>query len=615
MPAALGAVAVLGVLLSGALYVAADRLGSAPELAVSAEVRRRDPPEAPAEDGAAALLPPLEIFQDVTAQAGVAFTCRNGEEANHSTLLESLGGGVAVLDFDGDGLPDLFLVGGGYFGGKDNREVRGHPCRLYQNLGGWKFRDVTARTGLDKLCFYAHGCAVADYDRDGWPDLLITGYGRVALLHNEDDGHGGRTFVEVTAPAGLRDRLWSTSAAWADLDGDGYPDLYICHYVEWSWALHRVCQTDDGDATGDVCPPGNFAGVAHVLYRNNGDGTFTDVSRSAGLRKEPVAAGMGLGVVAVDVNGDRRPDIYAVNDTTMNFLYVNRSSPGTIRLQEMGLESGVAMGDQARPDGSMGVDAADYDGCGRPSLWVTTFEHERHALYHNECTERGIVFRYVTRQAGIAALGPGYVGFGTAFIDLDNDGWEDLVIANGHVRRHPTRAALRQRALLLRNQGTGCFANITVQGGAYFQVPHRGRGLAVGDLDNDGRPDLVITHLNEPVVLLRNDPRGAEVARHHWLGIELLGRGRRDIVGAKVVVEVDGRRLTRFAKGGGSYLSSSDRRIVVGLGPAQRVGRVSVIWPWGREQHWDDLTADRYWQLLEGEPKAREAYPQKREKN
>jgi hypothetical protein len=581
----------------------------------SLEERQADgppPPRRPADEpppDETPPLPPLAFFQDVTAAAGVEFVCRNGEEAGHLTLLESLGGGVALFDFDGDGLLDLFLVGGGHFGGADNKEIRGYPCRLYRNLGGLRFQDVTARAGLDRLSFYAHGCAAADYDRDGWPDLLVTGYGRLALLHNVSDGHGGRTFVEVTETAGLQDAHWNTSAAWADLDGDGYPDLYVCRYVDWSWQTHRTCPGDTPAVTADVCPPAAFTGVAHALYRNNGDGTFTDVSREAGLLHDRAGDGKGLGVVVVDVNGDGRPDVYAVNDTTANFLFVNQSRPGRFRFQEVGLESGTALGDRGHANGSMGVDAADYDGCGRPSLWVTTFERERHALYHNDCQADRVLFRHVSGPSGIAALGAGYVGFGTAFVDVDNDGWEDLVIVNGHVRRRPTRSGWRQRAVLLRNLGTGQFANRTAQGGAYFQVPHRGRGLAAGDLDNDGRSDLVISHLNEPVAVLHDDPRGEAVPRHHWLGLELLGREHRDVVGARVVVTAGGRRWTRFAKGGGSYLSSSDRRLLVGLGDAGRVDRVTVSWPWGGEQHWEGLPADRYWRLLEGEPAAREPVP------
>jgi hypothetical protein len=339
-----------------------------------------------------------------------------------------------------------------------------------------------------------------------------------------------------------------------------------------------------------------FAGVPHLLYRNNRDGTFTEVGKQAGLRHDGKEAGMGLGVVIVDVDGDGRPDIYAVNDTTVNFLYQNQSSRGQLRFQEVSLASGAAMGPSGRPDGSMGVDAADYDGSGRPSLWVATFERERHALYRNLSAGTLLSFRHETQQAGLGVLGSTYVGFGTAFVDVDGDGWEDIVLSHGHVRRRPTRGPLQQKAILFRNLGTGKFLNATAQGGPYFQARHRGRGLAVGDLDNDGRPDLVITHLNEPAALLRNDP---DVPRHHWLGLELIGRNHRDIAGARVAVEAGGRRLTRFAKGGGSYLSASDRRILIGLGLAERVERVTVHWPWGEEQRWDGLALDRYWRLVE----------------
>jgi hypothetical protein len=548
----------------------------------------------------------LSYFEDVTADSGINFTHRNGEEADHCTLLESLGGGVALFDYDGDGLLDIFLTGGGHFAGPDRKQIQGYPDKLYRNLGGWKFRDVTTDTGLDVLRFYSHGCAVGDYDRDGWPDLLVTGYGRLALMHNESDGRGGRRFVEVSRPARLDDREWSSSAAWADVDGDGYPDLYVCHYVEWSWKVHRICRGDNEFVERDLCAPETFEGTPHRLYRNNGDGTFTDVSREAGIRQGTTDSGKGLGVVVVDVNNDGRPDIYAVNDTVRNFLYVNESQPGRPRFTEMGLIGGVAMGDRGAPDGSMGVDAADYDGSGRASLWVTTFERELPALYRNESDGDRLLFRYMTRPAGIAILRSSYVGFGTAFIDVDLDGWEDLVAINGHVRRYPSYCPLRQRPFLLRNQGDGRFFPITLQGGDYFHNDHRGRGLAVGDLDNDGRPDLVLSHLNEPVVLLRNAPNEAKVPHHHWLGLKLLGRQHRDIVGARVVVESGGRRLTRFAKGGGSYLSSSDPRLLFGLGDLDRIDRIIVFWPWGEPQHWEGLAVDRYWQLTEGETEARE---------
>jgi hypothetical protein len=545
----------------------------------------------------AAAAPAGPFFEDVTAASGVHAVYRNGEEAGHFAILEALGGGVGLLDYDGDGLLDLFVPGGGYFEGQ---EIRGHSCKLFKNLGNFKFKDVTREAGLDQPLFYTHGCAVADYDRDGWPDLLVTGFGRLALFHNEPDGKGGRHFVDVTRQAGLTDRLWSTSAAWADLDGDGYPDLYVCHYVDWSLtANHPRCMGFDGKRH-DICPPGNFAALPHLLYRNQGDGTFRDVSKSAGLRVDhpQLDGGKGLGVLAVDLNGDGRPDLYIANDQSDKFLYVNRGpKKGTIFLEEVGLVSGVARDHQGKPNGSMGLAAADYDDSSRPSLWVTNYEGELHGLYHNDSGADRVSFRYSSQAAGIGALGQSYVGWGTGFFDLDHDGWEHLFFANGHPNHYPQAGGGRaQRPVLLRNLGQGRFQAITAQGGAYFQQDHNGRGVAFGDLDNDGLTDLVISHLNEPLVLLRNRAQ----TRDHWLGIGLVGRGNRDLVGAKLVLEVGSRRLTRFAQGGGSYLSSSDRRLVFGLGKADRVGRLTVSWPWGKEEHWDGLAVDRYWRLEEG---------------
>src|SRR5437868_1975812 len=373
-----------------------------------------------------------DLYRDMTPQSGIDFTYRNGQEANHFAILESLGGGVALLDYDGDGLLDIFVTGGGYFDGPDRHDIKGHGNRLYKNLGGWKFRDVTKEVGVDQPAFYTHGCAVADYNRDGWPDLLVTGWGRVVLYRNEPDGKGGRRFTDVSREAGLTEALWSTSAAWADLDGDGNPDIYVA------------------------------------------------------------------------------------NDTVDNFLYINQSTPGHLRFEEVGLPSGVARDERGVPNGSMGTDAADYDGTGRPSLWCTNYENEMHALYRN--LGKGMFF-FSTPASGIAAIGQSYVGFGTGFVDLDNHGYPDLAIANGHVIRFPGGSGVRQRPVLLRNKGNGRFVDISRQGGTYFRSEHIGRGVAIGDLDNDGRPDLVISHLNEPVVLLRNETN----VGNHWQGIELLG--------------------------------------------------------------------------------------------
>lgn len=574
------------------------------------------------------------IFVDRTTDTGIQFAYRNGEEAGHFSILETLGGGVALIDFDKDGLLDIFLTGGGYFDGPDRKTIRGHPSRLYKNLGGWKFKDVTAEVGLDRPLFYTHGAQVADYDNDGWPDLLVTGWGRLALYHNEADGKSGRRFVEVSARAGLTDTLWSTSAAWADFNGDGLPDLYVCHYVDWSFDKNPPCTDYQAGKLRDVCPPKQFDALPHILYLNNGDGTFRDASKQAGLRvprmprdyddlayltksarqtlqeaDDPARGkkefGKGLGVIAADFNDDGKPDIYVANDTVDNFLYLNK---GDARFEEVGVDGGVARDDHGRPNGSMGIDVADYDGSGQLSIWVTNYQQEAHALYRNRGNGQ---FVHASRSAGTAAIGLTYVGFGTGFIDIDRDGAEDIFIANGHVVRHPPPPAeVSQYPVLLRNlRKPGDqphqvrFEIITQQGGGYFQAKHHGRGAAFADLDNDGKIDIVISHLNEPVAILQ----GALENQSHWLGIELLGKNNRDTVGARLTLERQNLRLVRTIKGGGSYLSSNDPRVVFGLGTVAASGRLTVRWPSGVEQSWDGLGADQYWRLREGQANAEQS--------
>jgi hypothetical protein len=528
------------------------------------------------------------FFADVTAESGIAFTYRNGEEADRYTILESLGGGVALLDYDGDGRLDVFAIGGGGFRG-DPPIPFGLPGKLYRNLGKLKFQDVTTDVGLTSVTFYTHGAHVGDIDGDGRPDLLVTGYGGLTLYRND----GGKRFVDVTKDWGLTDTRWATSAAFGDLFGTGRADLYVCRYVDWSPANDPACPARNGAAPRDVCPPQKFAALPHSVYRNDG-GRFTDVWPGLNVP----TTGKGLGVVLADVNADGRPDVYVGNDASDNWLFLNR---GGGKLEECGLVSGVAVDEGGVFNGSMGVDVGDYDGSGRASIWVTNFEGELPALYRNLGRK---VFHHQSAAAGLGAIGRGYVGFGTAFLDLDNDGWSDLTFVCGHVVRHPAGAPVRQKPVLLRNverDGRRFFVDVSRQGGAYFATPALGRGLAVGDLDDDGKPDLAISHSNTPLAVLRNV---ADVG-HHWLGVQLAGRNNRPVAGATVTVEAGGRKITRFARGGGSYLSSSDPRLLFGLGTADRVGDVTVRWPWGETQTWTGLAIGRYWELAEGDPAAR----------
>ncbi len=627
------------------------------------------------------------FFQDVTGASGVRFMYRNGEEephygknvvegkSPHYAILESLGGGLGLIDYDGDGKLDLFIAGGGYYDGPDLKQIKGHPNRLYKNLGGLKFQDVTKEVGLDLLAdaqplFYSHGCAVCDYDKDGWPDLLVTGYGRLALYRNVADGKeagktGGRKFQEVTKEAGLLDgrlggHFWSSSAGFADLDGDGWPDLYVCQYVNWSFKNNPRCRGYHPGAKGDICPPKAFKSVPHALYRNDGKGRFIDVTKSAGIRvdrQEEVKSlqvkldklkpklalrkqldekkdrtpaedeqlkslgreldpleheleraknddfGKGLGVVIVDLNGDGKPDIYVANDTSDNFLYMNKSKPGHLLFEDVGQEMGVARDDNGTAQGSMGVDAGDVFGTGWPCLWTTNFEGELHALYRNtpKLGPEGVyrpLFSWATMLAGIAAIGQTYVGFGTGFLDIDNDGWEDIFISNGHVIRHPLPYPLAQKPVLFYNGSKGKFKDITSSEGPYFQTGHRGRGLAIGDLDNDGLPDMVTSQLMEDVAILRN----VCTAKHNWLGIQLATKDNSTVVGAKLILEVDGRKLTRFAKGGCSYLSANDPRHIFGLGTAYTSGTLTVEWATGqpRRESWRHLTIGQYHTLVQG---------------
>jgi hypothetical protein len=533
-------------------------------------------------------------FQDMTDGSGLDFIYQNGEEADHFAILETLGGGIGLIDYDRDGFLDVFVAGGGYYDGPNKREIRGYSCRLYRNLGEWKFADVSEDVGLTEVdWWYTHGVAVADYDRDGWPDMAVSGFGRVALFHNESDVTGGRRFKDVSHQVGLEDDSWSTGLGWGDVDGDGFPDLYVPHYVNWSFENDIHCPGILPGKEREICSPSFFKPLIHALFHNDQGQQFRNEAEQQGFRAE----GAGLGVLLADLNGDTHPDILVTNDMTPNFLYFNRASG----LEERAALAGIAIDEEGRPNGNMGVDAGDYDRSGRPSLWVTVYQNETHVLARNL---GGEFFQHYSRASGIAAIGRHFVSFGTGFIDVDNDGWEDLFIASGHVFRFPPGGDPRQRPLLLWNterQGRRFFKDVRAEAGPYFERLERGRGAAIGDLDNDGWPDLIVSHTNSPVVLLRNQAAKAQRHPHHWLGLELSGRDHRDIVGSTVTIESGGLKLTRFAKGGGSYCSSSDRRLLFGIGELDSVDLVTVRWSWGESQTWKGMAVDQYWQLHEGE--------------
>ncbi len=520
-----------------------------------------------------AKVPTVASFADVTKRATVSFTYRNGQESGHFAILESLGGGVGMTDYDNDGDLDLLVPGGGEY--RTDKEVVGLSPGLFRNEGGWRFSARAGEAGIESAPWYSHGAAAGDFDNDGFTDILITGYGGLLLFQNQGDG----TYRQIARDAGLTDSLWSSSAAWGDVNGDGNPDLYVAHYVDWSPDNNPVCDGPEANLR-EVCPPRRFEPLPDVFYQSNGDGTFTDVSATIPLRND----GKGLGVLMADVDLDGHLDIYVANDTVANFLYRNK---GDGHLEDASIRSGTSLSDSGTPDGSMGVDAGDYNLDGQPDLWVSNYERESFALYRNE---GNFFFQHVSRSTQVTAVGGLAVGWGTVFIDFDRDGDEDVFVSNGHVIRYPKNAPIRQPPLLFQNDSGKQFQNVAPVAGQYMRTPHMGRGVAAGDLDNDGDQDLAVSMVNEPMAVLSN-----ESGTNNAMVIRLIGiQSSRDAVGALIRVQVapDQPQMIRLVKSGGSYASSSDPRQFFGLGQATSVVAVEICWPSGIIQSLENVNIE-----------------------
>jgi len=560
-------------------------------------------------------------FTDVTGSSGVTFR-HAASKTSVKFLPETMGGGVAIFDADGDGRLDLFFTNGAALSTQTSSKrppEKNDPRfwnRLYRNLGGWRFEDVTERAGL-RGTRYDFGAAAADYDNDGDVDLLVTGVGGTTLFRNNGNG----TFTDVTAAAGATVSGWSSSAAFVDYDNDGHLDLYVGRYLAWTWESNIECRSTDNTVRA-YCHPREFSPVSSVLLHNNGDGTFTDASASSGIGAHP---GKALGVAIHDFDRDGWIDIFVANDSMRQYLFRNTGQRAFV---EVALEAGVAYDDNGRSFAGMGVDAEDYDNDGWPDVIVTALSLERYALYRGVGKGR---FEYASHAVGVGGATLQKSGWGTKFVDFDNDGRRDLFVAQGHVLDTVSRSRQGfdyfQPPLMLRNQPSTpatdrslrpgpstratdgslrpgvSFVDVSASLGPAFARPAAGRGAAFADLDDDGDVDIVIANLDGPPTLLRNDGGNA----NHWLTVSLHGtRSNRQGIGAIVSV-VDDLGLTQsgICSTTSSYQSASDGRVHFGLAGAKNVRRVEVRWPGGAIQVMTEIAADRVLEIVEPAPEVR----------
>jgi enediyne biosynthesis protein E4 len=540
---------------------------------------------------------PVFVFREVPhSESGITWLHENARSANRY-LPETAGPGVAIFDYNNDGKMDILFVNSGQSSFYTPQKKLHHA--LYRNNGDGTFTDVTQQAGITADLF-GMGIAIGDYDGDGWPDIFLTGYGRAVLYHNNGNG----TFSDVTAKSGIAQPQWGTSAVWFDYDNDGKLDLFIGQFANYS--EKRICQIADsyGGGGADVpaaqayyCNPQYFAPLPSRLYRNLGNGRFEDVSARTGILSKP---GKAWGVVAADIDGDGYMDLFVSNDTMPNFLWMNRHGE---KFEEIGLESGVGYSADGTPRSGMGVDAGDFDNDGRIDLIVDNMDQQTTSLYRNTGDES---FEDLNAKSGLAAVTRMFSGWGLAFLDYDNDGWQDLILSHGYpddmVDERHRGVTYREPLLLMRNLEGRTLQSVGEGAGPAFGSMYAARGLAVGDLNNDGYPDIVFTENGGPPHLLMNNA----AARNHWLGLNLRPKTANPAAaGAVIRWSIDGKVYSRVKIAGGSFLSSRDPRELIGSGK-QQIEWVEVKWP-APSTCVDRMSAppmDRYIAVAEGQSPA-----------